>query len=69
MSGFHVEQVPFIGLYRREECEDLLKEEPTDEFSREEGPTIQQYKVRLCCAYQCPRNLVGVLKITTGIHM
>ncbi|KAG0613972.1 hypothetical protein M758_6G142000 [Ceratodon purpureus] len=37
-------EVPFIGLYRCEECLDLLNE-PTDGFSSfDEGPTIQQYK-------------------------
>lgn len=37
-------EIPFIALYRQEECLDLLKEEPTNPFSREGEPTIRQYK-------------------------
>lgn len=63
-----VEQVPFIGLYRREECLDLSKE-ATDEFPSSEGPTIQQYKVHHCYACRFPWNLADVFTITSHMQL
>ena len=48
-----LQQIPFIAMYRREDCFDLLKE-PSDDHEDNERPMIQQYGVRfLACYVDC----------------
>lgn len=39
-----MEQIPFIAMYRREECFDLLKE-ASDDYEDEERPLVRTYAV------------------------
>lgn len=57
-----VKQVPFIGMYRREECLDLLKTS-TDEFDYRGRPKIQRYEV---CLHLSNRIVIAVTCIADG---